>query len=101
MFRYALFVALTIAVVATATPPALADAPCANPPCRVAPRHVVVHRSYQLPRYYIVDLGPVYVIPGIYTYPTVVKPRPLPRYRYVGRTYPAYVEPLRVRAEGE
>lgn len=99
MLRYALSVAFSITAVVTATPPASADAPCSHPPCRVRP--VVVHKTYQLPRIYIVDLGPVYVIPGIYTYPTVVKPRPLPRYRYVGRTYPAYVEPLRVRAEGQ
>jgi len=97
MLRYALSATLTIAAVTIATPPAIADAPCSHPPCRVRP--VVVHRNYELPR--IVDFGPVYSIPGIYVYPTVVKPRPLPRYRYVGRTYPAYVQPLRVRAEGE
>jgi hypothetical protein len=70
---------------------------------------VVVYEPYEMPRIYIVDQGPVYSGPGIYTDPTVVMPRPMPHYPYVGRDYPAYrhhpgylppyVEPLRVRAQ--
>ena len=53
-----------------------------------------------MPRIYIVDQGPVYSGPGIYTNPTLVLPRRLPRYPYVTRDYPnlpPYREPLRSR----
>ena len=65
-------------------------------PVVVAPP-VVVYEPYEMPQIYIVDQGPVYSGPGIYTNPTVVVPRPLARYPYVGRDYrylPPYREPL-------
>ena len=70
------------------------------PCCRVAAPVVVL----EMPRIYIVDQGPVYSGPGIYTNPTVVLPRRMAHYPYVGRGYPYYrphVAPLRVRAQGE
>jgi hypothetical protein len=73
-----------------------ADLPC----CRVAAPVVLL----EMPRIYIVDQGPVYSGPGIYTNPTVVLPWRMAHYPYVGRGYPSYrpqVAPLRVRAQGE
>jgi hypothetical protein len=58
-----------------------------------APPPVVLYRPYEMPRVYIVDQGPVYSGPGIYTEPTVVVPRPMPRYPYVAHDYPAYHGP--------
>ncbi len=64
---------------------------------------VKVYEPYEMPRIYIVDQGPVYSGPGIYTNPTVVLPHRMPRYPYIGRDYPAnlppYIEPLRSRAQ--
>ena len=51
---------------------------------------IVVYRPYELPSVYIVDQGPVYGGPGIYTNPTLEYPHPLPPYPYVGRSYPTY-----------
>lgn len=88
MLRSTLFAAAALAMVGVATmSPAKADAPCGQPPCAVR-RPVVVYRSYDVPRYYIVDRGPVYSGPGIYANPTVVWRERLPRYPYVGRIYP-------------
>jgi hypothetical protein len=68
---------------------------CCLEPCVVAvPPPVVVYKPYELPRIYVVDQGPVYSGPGIYTEPTLVLPRPMARYPYIGRGYRA---PLRVR----
>jgi hypothetical protein len=81
--------AAVFAIMLVATPSqAVADAPCARPPCGVRP--VVVHRAYVVPRYYIVDRGPVYVGPGIFANPTVVWRQKLPRYPYVGRVWPGF-----------
>jgi len=60
--------------------------PCVAPP--VAP--VVVYQPYEMPQIYIVDQGPVYSGPGIYTNPTLVLPRRMPHYPYVYGDYPAY-----------
>jgi hypothetical protein len=90
MFRYPFLVAAALvmaAAVAATTSQAIADAPCGQPPCAVR-RPVVVYRSYDVPRYFIVDRGPVYRGPGIYANPTVVWRERLPRYPYVGRIYP-------------
>ena len=45
---------------------------------------MVVYTPYEMPQIYIVDQGPVYSGPGIYTNPTLVVPRRMPRYPYVG-----------------
>jgi len=99
--RSLLVTALTLLSAAAAVSPASADGPCCCPaPCAVAPRPVAVYEPFEMPRIYIVDQGPVYSGPGIYTNPTVVMPWRMARYPYVGRAYayrPPYVAPLRVR----
>jgi hypothetical protein len=101
MMRRTLSIAALAALAATASAPsANAGSPCCCvAPCVVAPP-VIVYTPYEMPRIYIVDQGPVYSGPGIYTNPTVVLPRRMPRYPYVGRDYPdlpPYREPLRSR----
>ena len=98
----------TLALMMVASVPAQAGGPCCCPaPCVVAvpAPPVKVYVPYEMPRIYVVDQGPVYSGPGIYTNPTVVLPRRMPRYPYVGRDYPHYLppyrEPLRSRAEAE
>ena len=96
--------ALATAAAVAAAPSANAGSPCCCPaPCVVAPPPVVVYTPYEMPQIYIVDQGPVYSGPGIYTNPTVVMPWRMPRYPYVGRAYPhyvpSYVAPLRSRAQ--
>jgi hypothetical protein len=81
---------------------ASAGSPCCCPaPCVVAaPPPVVVYEPYVMPRIYVVDRGPVYSGPGIYTNRTVMMPHRLPRYPYVGNDYgylPPYRAPLRSR----
>jgi hypothetical protein len=89
MLRSTLFAAAALAMMAMdTTTPAFADAPCAQPPCGV--RRVVVHRGHAVPRYFIVDRGPVYSGPGIFANPTIVWRRKLPVYPYVGRVWPGY-----------
>ena len=82
---------------ANAGSPCCCAAPCGYAvPVVVAPP-VVVYEPYVM---YVVDQGPVYSGPGIYTNPTLVVPRPMARYPYVGRDYrylPPYREPLRSR----
>jgi hypothetical protein len=91
MLRSAVFVAAALAIMAVeTTSPAIADAPCAQPPCGAPMRRAAIHRNYVVPRYYIVDRGPVYGGPGIFTNPTVVWHRKMPRYPYVGHVYPGY-----------
>lgn len=94
MFRRIFSIAaLTVLSAAVASPAMSADVPIAARP------RVVVHQGFEMPRIYITDRGPVYSGPGIYTNPTVVLPRRMARYPYVGRTYAyrAYAAPLRVR----
>jgi len=96
---------ITALAVLSATAAAVSSASAGSPCCCVAPcvyaaPPVVVYQPYEMPRIYIVDQGPVYSGPGIYTNPTVVMPHRLPRYPYVGRDYPnlpPYREPLRSR----
>jgi hypothetical protein len=91
----------TLAIAGLATLAAVAASPvnagssccCAAPCVAYVPPPVVVYRPYEMPRIYIVDQGPVYSGPGIYTEPTVVVPRPMARYPYVARDYPAYHGP--------
>ncbi len=111
MIRHAMSIAtmsiaaVAMAAAATLSSPASAGSPCCcDWPCVVAvPPPVVVYEPFEMPQIYIVDLGPVYSGPGIYTNPTVVLPRRMPRYPYVGRDYPndlpPYVEPIRSRAQ--
>jgi hypothetical protein len=82
------FLAGAAAVGAASTADAMCccPVPCAAPP--VAP--VAVYQPYELPQIYVVDQGPVYSGPGIYTNPTLVLPRPMPPYPYVDSDYPAY-----------
>lgn len=94
--------ALAMLSAAASISPASAGSPCCCvTPCVVyAAPPVVVYEPYEMPRIYVVDQGPVYSGPGIYTNPTVVLPRRLPRYPYVSRDYrylPPYREPLRSR----
>ncbi|MPZ38482.1 MAG: hypothetical protein GEU95_10490 [Rhizobiales bacterium] len=96
--------AIAIAGAASVSSPASAGSPCCCvASCVAVAPPVLVYEPYEMPRIYIVDQGPVYSGPGIYTNPTVVLPRRMPRYPYVGRDYlndlPPYVEPLRVRAQ--
>ncbi|WP_291854753.1 hypothetical protein [Bradyrhizobium sp.] len=55
---------------------------------------VTMADSSERRRIYIVDRGPVYSGPGIYTKPTIARPRRLPDYPYVGpvhfRALPSY-----------
>jgi hypothetical protein len=51
---------------------------------------MMVYRPYEIPPVYIVNQGPVYSGPGIYTRPEVVVPRPMPAYPYVAYDYPVY-----------
>ena len=102
MIRRSLSIAVLTVLSATASvSSASAGSPCCCPaPCFVAGPPVVVYTPYEMPRIYVVDMGPVYSGPGIYTNPTVVMPHRLPRYPYVGRDYrylPPYREPLRSR----
>jgi hypothetical protein len=107
MIRHALpIAAIAMAAAATFASPASAGSPCCCvAPCVVAvpAPPVLVYEPFEMPRVYIVDQGPVYSGPGIYTNPTVVLPRRMPRYPYVGRDYPndlpPYVEPIRSRAQ--
>jgi hypothetical protein len=65
-----------------------------------------VYEPYVMPQIYIVDQGPVYSGPGIWTNPTVVVPRPMYYPQFEGYHYPAHLpaysepSPLRVRAQG-
>jgi hypothetical protein len=91
--------------------PASAGSPCCcTMACAVPAPVVKVYRPYEVPRIYIVNQGPVYSGPGIYTRPLVVgAPRMAgypyvgPRYRYHGRSYyrpmprRVYRGPIRVR----
>lgn len=97
MIRRSLSIAaLTVLSAAAAVSSASAgSACCCAAPCVYAAPPVVVYTPYEMPRIYIVDQGPVYSGPGIYTNPTVVMPRRMPRYPYVGRDYPNYLPPYR------
>ena len=103
MIRRSLSIAaLTVLSAAAAVSSASAGSPCCCPaPCVVAGPPVVVYTPYEMPRIYVVDHGPVYSGPGIYTNPTLVLPRRMARYPYVGPRYyrdlPPYREPLRSR----
>jgi hypothetical protein len=106
MIRTTALAALATLVTAASVPSAQAGGPCCCPaPCVVAvpAPPVKVYVPYEMPRIYIVDRGPVYSGPGIFTNPTLVVPRRMPRYPYVGRDYPGhlppYREPLRSRAQ--
>ena len=97
--RSLLITALTLLSAAPLASSASADG--CRTPCVAAPRPVAVYEPFEMPRIYIVDQGPVYSGPGIYTNPTVVMPWRMARYPYVGRVYAyrpqPYVAPLRVR----
>jgi hypothetical protein len=67
MLRYMFSIAASVAAVVIAT--------------------VTTAASSEKQRIYIVDRGPVYSGPGIYSNPTVAQPRRQPRYPYVGRVY--------------
>jgi hypothetical protein len=104
MIRRSLSIAALAALSAAATvsPASAGGSPCCCvAPCVIAaPPPVVVYEPYEMPRIYIVDRGPVYSGPGIYTNPTVVMPRRLPRYPYVSHDYrylPPYHAPLQSR----
>jgi hypothetical protein len=103
MIRRSLSIAALVAVSAAASiSSASAGSPCCcAAPCVVAvPPPVVVYEPYEMPRIYIVDRGPVYSGPGIYTNRTVMMPHRQPRYPYVGNDYrylPPYREPLQSR----
>jgi hypothetical protein len=88
----------TLSAAAAASSASAGGAPCCClEPCVVAvpaPPPVIVYKPYEMPRIYVVDQGPVYSGPGIYTEPTLVLPHRMPRYPYIG---PAYRAPLRVR----
>ena len=93
--------ALTVLSATASISAASAGSPCCCPaPCVVAGPPVVVYTPYEMPRIYIVDHGPVYSGPGIYANPTLVVPRPMVGYPYVGPRYghlPRYRAPLRSR----
>lgn len=97
--------AFALGIIAAATPATAGSPCCCLDPCVVPAPPVVVYEPYRMPRIYIVDQGPVYSGPGIYTNPTVVLPRRLPRYPYVGRDYPddglPPYEPGPLRARGQ
>jgi hypothetical protein len=97
MIRRSLSIAAVAALAAAASvASANAGSPCCcGAPCYVAGPPVVVYTPYEMPRIYIVDQGPVYSGPGVYTNPTLVLPRRLPRYPYVSRDYPRYLPPYR------
>ena len=78
MIRRSLSIAaLTVLSAVAAVSSASAGSPCCcAAPCVYAAPPVVVYQPYEMPRIYIVDQGPVYSGPGIYTNPTVVMPRP-------------------------
>jgi hypothetical protein len=102
MIRRSLSIAaLTVLSAAASVSAASAGSPCCCPaPCVVAGPPVVVYTPYEMPRIYVVDPGPVYSGPGIYTNPTLVLPRRMPDYPYVGPRYgdlPPYRAPLRSR----
>src|SRR5688500_12561451 len=92
MLSRSLAIAGLAMVAALAALPANAGSParCVDPCVVDAVAALMVYRPYVLPRVCIVDQGPVYSGPGIYTDPTVVVPRPMPRYPYVAHDYPAY-----------
>ena len=93
--------ALTVLSTAAAVSSASAGSPCCCPaPCVVAGPPVVVYTPYEMPRIYVVDQGPVFSGPGIYTNPTVMMPHRMARYPYIGPRHgylPPYREPLRSR----
>ena len=96
MIRRSRSIAALVAVSAAASiAPASAGSPCCCvDPCVVAaPPPVVVYEPYVMPRIYVVDQGPVYSGPGIYTNRTVIYPRKLARYPYL----PPYRAPLQSR----
>jgi hypothetical protein len=97
MIRRSLSIAaFAVLSAAAAVSSASAGSPCCCvTPCVYALPPIVVYEPYEMPRIYIVDQGPVYSGPGIYTNPTVVMPRRLPRYPYVSRDYPNYLPPYR------
>jgi hypothetical protein len=51
---------------------------------------MMVYRPYEIPPIYVVNQGPVYGGPGIYTRPEIAWPRPMAAYPYVAYDYPAY-----------
>jgi hypothetical protein len=98
---------LAAATTAISNAPAKAGCCCARTCAPAAP--MMVYQPYEMPQVYVVDQGPVYSGPGIYTNPTVVVPR-MPDYPYVGgypqggsyeadQYLPPYEEPLRSRAQ--
>ena len=79
---------------------------CVSPCVPYAPAYgrMMVYQPYEMPQIYVVDRGPVYSGPGIYTEPTIVRPHRLPAYPYVRYDYPPYHGPyyspaLRARAQ--
>ena len=105
--------AVAVTVIMAAAIPAGAGSPCCCAmPCVVpAPAPVIVYQPYEMPQIYVVDQGPVYSGPGIFTNPTVVLPRRMPKYPYVGHDYPRYLpsyeelppyqEPLPLRSRAQ
>jgi len=105
--RIASIAALGLLAAAIASTPARAGSPCCCAmPCAAPAPPVVVYQPYEMPQIYVVDRGPVYSGPGIYTNPTVMVPRPMSDYPYVGYDEPSYLPPysepapLRSRAQG-
>jgi hypothetical protein len=92
MLDYRLSMAALAVAVVTMALPAHAGSPCccAAPPCLAPAAPMVVYRPYELPPVYIVNQGPVYGGPGIYTKPEIEVLRPMPVYPYVAYDYPVY-----------
>lgn len=111
MLRRTISIAL-IAGAAAVAAASTANANCCCPTPCAAPAPVMVYQPYEMPQIYVVDQGPVYSGPGIYTNPTLVLPRRMPHYPYVSSDYPGYLPPyyqparrhygpiLRSRAQG-
>jgi len=77
-----------MAAASTASANCCCQLPCLAPAPALAPP--MVYQPYEMPQIYIVDQGPVYSGPGIYTNPTLVVPRPM-HYPYVHSDYPGYL----------
>jgi hypothetical protein len=94
--------ALAAAVLAAPASAGAGSPCCCSDPC-VAPAPVMhVYRPYEIPRIYIVNQGPVYSGPGIFTAPLVVGSPPMADYPYFSHGYRYYVprkhrRPIRVR----
>lgn len=85
--------ALAAVLVIAAPMPASAGAVCTLP-CNAPAPVIVVQRPHPVTRIFIVNQGPVYSGPGIYTAPEVLGPPRLADYPYVGVDYRDYDAPI-------